>query len=354
MKTLRAANSLFRSNAAPITAVSRSSLLLASKLPTATTSQFAAALSSPSSFSSLPQLPLSRPFSHSSICQKKRGQVEEEDSGRRGRRRGGAAEEEESDGKRGGKKARGRQETAAEEEDTTEPAGKKGKKAGKDSSASSSSSSSSTSSTPASTPADPDQPIPSAENPYLFSDLTYVFDKAEKRYAEELRKLRSGGRFNADVIGAIPVTLEKNSHTSFPLRELATVAPLGGRRWSILAFEEESVKHIQSAVQRSPDFNQQPQRSEDNPLELTMTVELERADTLVKHAKEICQNWRNKIRDEAHRREALHKKWKADNLIVKDDVYKLKEKMKKLQDDKMKVIATKEKEVTAQIMSKAG
>lgn len=267
------------------------------------------------------------------ICHKKRGQLEGDD------------------GKRGKQSRRHRSDEADEEEAETEPAGKKGKKGGKDNNKGGSSSSSSAA--PLSNPADPNQPVPSPETPFQFADLTYAFDKAEKRYAEELRKLRAGGRFNADLIGAVPVTLDKNSRTSFPLRELATVAPLGGRRWSILAFEEDSVKHIQAAVQRSENFNQQPQRSEDNPLELIMTVELERADTLAKHAKEICQNWRNKLRDEAHKRETLHKKWKADKLIVDDDLFKLKEKMKKLQDDKMKVIATKEKEAVTQIMAKA-
>ncbi|KAK4168807.1 ribosome recycling factor-domain-containing protein [Cladorrhinum sp. PSN259] len=327
MKCLQAANSLVRGSVTPITAVSRSSLLLASKLPAAA-AQLALSSAQTTARCPIPQPTINRPFSSSSICQKKRGPVEEEDTGRRG------------------KKGR-RQEV---EEDDAEPAGKKGKKGAKDGKDTSPSSSSA----PASNPADPNEPVPSAENPYQFSDLTYAFDKAEKRFTEELRKLRAGGRFSAEVIGAIPVTLEKNSHNSFPLRELATIAPLGGRRWSILAFEEDSVKHIQAAVQRSDDFNQQPQRSEDNPLELIMTVELERADTLTKHAKEICQNWRNKIRDEAHKRETLHKKWKADKLIVSDDLYKLREKMKKLQDDKMKVILTKEKEATAQIMAKAG
>ncbi|KAK4227483.1 ribosome recycling factor-domain-containing protein [Podospora fimiseda] len=309
MTSVRALNSIFRSNVAPIRAVSsfRSSLLLASKLwvpaeATAAQNQFPSISSSPN-----------RPFSQSSVCQKKHKQVDEDDGGRRGKRRGGVAEEEVKSNKKD---------------------------------------SSSSSSIPRS--ADGDQPVPSSENPFDFADITYAFDKAEKRYSEELRKLRSGGRFNAEVIGAIPVTLEKNSHNSFPLRELATVAPLGGRRWSILAFEEDSVKHIQAAVQRSPDFNQQPQRSEDNPLELIMTVELERADSLSKHAKDICQNWRNKIRDEAHKREAVHKKWMSDKVIVKDDLFKLREKMKKLQDDKMKVVLAKEKEVTAQIMAKAG
>ncbi|KAL2020737.1 hypothetical protein VTK56DRAFT_8037 [Thermocarpiscus australiensis] len=203
-------------------------------------------------------------------------------------------------------------------------------------------------------PSEPERPQPNPETPYDFTDLIYAFDRAEKRFTEELKKLRTGGRFNADVIGAIPVQVDRKSPQTFPLRELATVAPVGGRRWSILAFEEGSVKAIMSAVQRSDHFNQQPQRSGDNPLELTMTVEPERADALARRAREVCQAWRSRVRDEAHRRAEAHKKWRAERVILSDDLHKLREKLQKLQDERMKVIAAKEKEVVQNIMAKAG
>lgn len=147
---------------------------------------------------------------------------------------------------------------------------------------------------------------------------------------------------------------DKKNPQTYALRELATVAPLGGRRWSILAFEESSVKPIISAVQRSDEFNQQPQRSEQNPLELTMTVEPERADALAKRAKEVCQAWRTKVREEAHKRAEMHKKWREERVVLSDDAHKLKEKLQKLQDERMKGIMAKEKEVVAAIMARAG
>ncbi|AEO53890.1 hypothetical protein MYCTH_2075565 [Thermothelomyces thermophilus ATCC 42464] len=191
-------------------------------------------------------------------------------------------------------------------------------------------------------------------DPFDFGDLQAAFDRAEKRFGEELKKLRAGGRSNADAIGAIPVQPDKRSpQTTFPLRELATVAPLGGRRWSILAFEEASVKPIISAVQRSDGFGgQQPQRSADNPLELTVTVEPERADALARRAKDLCQAWRTRVRDDAHRRAELHKKWRADGLLLADDLHRLKEKLQKLQDERMRGIQAKEKEVVAAIMAR--
>jgi ribosome recycling factor len=191
-------------------------------------------------------------------------------------------------------------------------------------------------------------------DPFDFTDLQTAFDRAEKRFLDDLKKLRTGGRFNADTIGSIPVQPDKKDPQTFPLHQLATVAPLGGRRWSILAFEEASVKPIMSAVQRSEQFNQQPQRSEDNPLELTMTVEPERAEALVKRAKEVCQAWRTRVREEAHRRGEMHKRWREEKVVGSDDLYKLREKLQKLQDERMKGILGKEKEVVAGIMARAG
>lgn len=204
-------------------------------------------------------------------------------------------------------------------------------------------------------PSSSSKPAAEQEQESLFdlTPVTVAFDHLEKRFLEDLKKLRTGSRFNADVIGAIPVQLDRKSPETFPLRELATVAPLGGRRWSILAFEEDSVKPILSAVQRSDEFNQQPQRSEDNPLELTMIVEPERADALARRAKEVCQAWRTKVRDESHRRSEAQKKAKSEGLLSKDELFTLKNKLQKLQDERMKGIVEKEKEVVAGIMARA-
>ncbi|KAK3336123.1 ribosome recycling factor-domain-containing protein [Cercophora scortea] len=217
----------------------------------------------------------------------------------------------------------------------------------KDASTTSSSSSSSSS-------ADPNRPVPDPTTPLELADLIYGFDKADKQHGEALKTLRSGARFNPDTIGAIPVIPDRKSAEAFPLRELATVAPLGGRRWSILAFEASSIKPIMSAIQNSDAFNQQPQRSEENELELVITVEPERADALAKRVKDVCQAWRNAIRAESHKRDTLAKKWRTDGVILADDLRKVKDKVQKAQDDRMKVIAQLEKEALHQIAARAG
>lgn len=188
-------------------------------------------------------------------------------------------------------------------------------------------------------------PQPNPSDPFDLSDLTAAFDKADLRHGDVLRQIRQGGRFSAEAIGALPVQADRSSGMTFPLRELATVTPAGGRRWSILAFEESSVKAILSAVQRSEAFNQQPQRSEENPLELVLVVEPERAEEVVKRVKGECQAWRERLREEAHKREKVNKKWRAGGVIVEDDLVRLKGMVQKVQDERMKVVAQREKEV---------
>lgn len=192
------------------------------------------------------------------------------------------------------------------------------------------------------------------ENPTVFSDVAEQFQKAQTYTEEQVAQLLGGGRFNAKVIGALPVQPDRKSTQTYPLRELATVSPLGGRRFSILAFEEESIKPILSAVQKSDDFNQQPQRSDENPLELTLTVEPERADALVKRAKDLYHTWREQLREETHKRNKLHAKWQADGTITVDVSKSCRSKLQTLQTKYMDTINKAEKNTLRQIESKLG
>lgn len=203
---------------------------------------------------------------------------------------------------------------------------------------------------------DPDRLHPDPANPFDLTDLHTALARAEERFTLDLKKLRSGTAARAsDALGAIPVQPDKKSpHTTFPLRELATLAPLGagGRRWSILAFEEGSVKAIAAAVQRAEGFGQQPQRSEGNPLELTLTVEGEKVDGVVRRVREVCQMWRERVREEVHRRGEVQKRWRAEGVVLSDDLFRLKGMVQKVQDERMKGIAGREKEVVGAVMAR--
>lgn len=192
-------------------------------------------------------------------------------------------------------------------------------------------------------------PKPNPEDPFDLSDLEAAFAKAAEHHIDNLKKLRTGGRFNPDVIGALRVRPDKKDPATFPLHELAAIVPKGGRTISILVHELDHVKPVLSAIQTSPDFNQQPQRVEDNEQELVLKVEAEKADDVAKRVKEICHAWRGQIREHRHKRDVVLKKWRADNTILPDDLKRIEKDMQKLQDKKMAEIDAEEKKALQQL-----
>lgn len=191
-----------------------------------------------------------------------------------------------------------------------------------------------------------DAPKPNLEDPFDLADLEHAFAKGTEHYLNELTKARSGGRFNPDVLGALRVRPDKKLPETFPLHELAAIVPKrGSRKVSVLVHELANVKPIMTAIQSSPDFNQQPQRVEDNEQELVLTVEAEDPEEAAKRLKDILNAWRQQVRDVRHKRDQVVKKWWKDNKIVKDDFTKLEKEMQKLQDKQMDKIKAKEKEV---------
>ncbi|KAM7219292.1 Ribosome recycling factor domain containing protein [Rhypophila decipiens] len=348
MKSFQVANSLLRSGASTGTVLSRTTPLLSSRIasPSGIQSQF----TSPLVLTASHGLP-SRSFSSTSAQYKKKNKDKTQELQQESLEEDTAAEESpvrEGKGKNHKKDtkfpSRASKDTPPKREREVVAAAQQAQQAHAASVSSSN--------------ADPNRPFPDPENPFDFADLIYTFDKAEAHHTSELSKIKNppssggGSSLAVETIGAIPVIPDRKAapHVTYPLHELATIAPLGGgRKYSILAFEESSIKPIMSAVQTSAEFNQQPQKSEENPLELIITVDPERAEQLVKRVKDVCLNWRGKIRDVSHKREALHKKWKTAGVIVNDDLHKLKEKVQKLQDERMKVVLAKEKEALAAV-----
>ncbi|KAI0549681.1 ribosome recycling factor [Xylaria curta] len=175
-------------------------------------------------------------------------------------------------------------------------------------------------STSTSTDADdgPKHPQPSPDEPLDFADVESRLQKHAEHFNSLLKKVRTGGRFDPDVVGALEVTVDKKTGEVYPLRELAQVVPRGGRAVSLLVHEAGYVKPIMSAVQASPDFNQQPQRDPDNELELVLKIEPEKRDELVKRVKAVAHEWRERIRAVRQKRDKLHATWKKDGVIGPD------------------------------------
>ncbi|KAI1128676.1 ribosome recycling factor [Nemania abortiva] len=164
----------------------------------------------------------------------------------------------------------------------------------------------------------PKHPQPNPEEPLNFADVEYRLQKHAEHFKASFKKLHTGGRFDPDVIGALPVLVDKRGCVSYPLRELAQVVPRGGRTVSLLVHEAVYVKAIMSAVQGSPEFNQQPQRDADNELELILKVEPEKREDLVKKVKAVAHEWRERIRAARQKRDKQHVTWKKDGLIGPD------------------------------------
>ncbi|KAI0410179.1 ribosome recycling factor [Xylaria palmicola] len=161
-------------------------------------------------------------------------------------------------------------------------------------------------------------PQPSPEEPLDFADVESRLQRHEGHFQAALKKLQTGGRFDPDALGALRVTVDRRAEEAYPLRELAQVVPRGGRAVSLLVHEAAYVKPIMSAVQASPEYNQQPQRDPDNELELVLRVEPEKVDELVRRIRAVTHEWRERVRTVRQKRDKLHATWKKDGLLGPD------------------------------------
>jgi ribosome recycling factor len=82
------------------------------------------------------------------------------------------------------------------------------------------------------------------DDPYDFSTLEEGISKALDRLKNDLSKLRTGGRFNPEVLENLRVQLIKDSKASERLGDLAQVLPKGGRSLMILVGEKEVSFHL--------------------------------------------------------------------------------------------------------------
>jgi ribosome recycling factor len=184
--------------------------------------------------------------------------------------------------------------------------------------------------------------------------VTAAFVPIDTHFKSQLQGLIHGGRFNPDNLGALAVSVKSDgdggaSHESFPLRELAQVVPRPGRTISLLVHDRAYIKPIMSAVQASPDYNQQPQRSEDNDLELILRVELERKEEAQRRVREAVQAWRERIRQARTKHDKVLKDWKKNKVVVSDVIHKAEKELQKVQDKKMKEIDQEEAKTLKQL-----
>ncbi|KAI1081899.1 ribosome recycling factor [Whalleya microplaca] len=185
-------------------------------------------------------------------------------------------------------------------------------------------------------------PAPNPEEPFDIAEVDSRLRAHAEYFQQSLKKLESGGRFNPDVIGGLRVQPDRKAAETYPLREVAQVIPRGGRTISVLAHEEAYIKPIMSAIQGSPDFNQQPQRDPDNDLELILKIEPQSPDDLLKRIRAMCHEWRERCRQVRHKRDKQHQKWKKEGVLTPDTVKQADKELDKRFQLEMKDIGLEE------------
>lgn len=76
------------------------------------------------------------------------------------------------------------------------------------------------------------------EDPFDFSTLGMGIEKSLEKLKNDLSKLRTGGRFNLEILENVRVHLVKDSKSSERLGDLAQVLPKGGRSVMVLVGEK--------------------------------------------------------------------------------------------------------------------
>ncbi|EED16011.1 ribosome recycling factor, putative [Talaromyces stipitatus ATCC 10500] len=169
-------------------------------------------------------------------------------------------------------------------------------------------------------------------DPFNFSQLQTGISDALTRLKEDLQKLRSGGRFNPEVIEQLRVNLVKGSNETVRLSEVAQVVPKGGRAVTIIVGEEDLVKPVNSAI-ISSNLSLTPQPDAHNPLQLNVPIPpptKESRDQAIKAAKGAMDKAANAVRSaraSVHKRlQDMQKKKEARP----DDIRKAHDQMEKL------------------------
>ena len=189
--------------------------------------------------------------------------------------------------------------------------------------------------------------MPTAEEVLDFADVQSRLAKHAEQGQDLLKKLRSGGRFNPDLLGGVRVQPDKSGGgASYPLRELAAVVPRGGRAVSIVVHEAAYLKPVLSAIQAHKDYNQQPQRDPDNELELVLKIEPEAPEDAARRARAVCHEWRERVREVRKKRATLHDAWKKDRLLLPDVKRKADTELEKIIKAELTKLDAVEKDAT--------
>jgi ribosome recycling factor len=90
------------------------------------------------------------------------------------------------------------------------------------------------------------------EDPYDFSTLEAGIQKTLTKLQDDLSKLRTGGRFNPELLEGVRVQLKKDNKQSIRLGDLAQVVPKGGKSVVVLVGEADVSRIVQMDFSWAP------------------------------------------------------------------------------------------------------
>ncbi|MCJ1435884.1 hypothetical protein MMC27_005260 [Xylographa pallens] len=169
-------------------------------------------------------------------------------------------------------------------------------------------------------------------DPYDFSALDAGIARALERLADELAKLKPGGRFNPDALEALRVSLVKGSRETVKLADVAQVVPRGGRTVVVLVGEADHVKPVMSAILASP-YSLNPVPAPQAPLELHVPVppatQESRLQTVAAAAK-AGEAAGHAVRQARGAQQKLLRAMELAKKVRPDDLKKAKDRMEKV------------------------
>ncbi|KAF2178361.1 ribosome recycling factor [Zopfia rhizophila CBS 207.26] len=176
-------------------------------------------------------------------------------------------------------------------------------------------------------------PTPTDEA-YDVSILEANILKAMERLTHELSQLRSGGRFNPELIEGLKVQLgtQSSGKQTVKLRDIAQVVPKG-RLLNVMVGEKEHVKPVTSAIAASP-HNLSPQHPHaDTPLTIPVPIPPPTGESR-RAALETAQKAAEVADRAIHDARATHhkklRKFQLEKSVLPDDLQKAGKRMEEV------------------------
>lgn len=173
-----------------------------------------------------------------------------------------------------------------------------------------------------------------SEDPFDFSSLESDLSTAIDRLKHSLSQLRTGGRFNPASIESLRVATDKDSKTTYPLREVAQVVPRGGRELHLLVGEAGHVKAVSSAVLGSGlNLAPQPDPTGQNPNLLVVRIPPPTAESrkqVVEAAGKAGTVGADAVRNARAAQQKKFRKMELGKVVRPDDLKKASAKMEEV------------------------